>query len=126
MKFYSIFGKTAYWALIVASLGYWGANTSPTQAAPIDAASEELSAATDAIAANEIAEKLEATPLVNQASVVESTDTSGAFVPTLPSPEAIQAQILPEADDGSLEVSEPNPLESDGIDDSMGQVTNVS
>ncbi len=129
MKFYSIFGKTAYWGLIVATLGCWGANTSPTQAALIDAASEELSTSTDSIAANEIAEKLEATPLANQASVVESTtatDTSGSFVPTLPSPEAIQAQILPEGDDGSLEVSEPNPLESDGIDDSMGQVTNVS
>ncbi len=126
MKFYSIFGKTAYWGLIVATLGCWGVNTSPTQAAPLDTASEELSTSTDSIAANEIAEKLEATPLANQASVVESTDTSGAFVPTLPSPEAIQAQILPEGDSGSLEVSGSNPLESDGIDDSMGQVTNVS
>lgn len=130
MKYNSIFGKTAYWALIVATLGCWVANSSPTQAAPIDASSEELSASTDAIAANEIApEKLEAAPLVNQASVTESTistDTSGAFSPTFPSPEAIQAQILPEADSTSLEVTEPIPLESVGVEDSMGQVTNVS
>ena len=130
MKYYSIFGKTAYWGLIVATLGCWVANSSPIQAAPIDASSKELSVSTDSLTANEIAaEKLEVSGLANQAYVAESTtatDPLGTFVLKLPSPEAIQAQVLPEGDSSSLEVSQPNPLESDGIDDSMGQVTNVS
>ncbi|HBE21536.1 MAG TPA: porin [Cyanobacteria bacterium UBA11149] len=136
MKFYAIVGKTAYWALIFAILGCWGANASPVEAAPVETASEELSESADGIpdtitATDRAAEKLEVGILTSQGNLTTlttatDTDKSGASVANLSLPETIQAQVLPEGDDSSLEQSQTNLLESDSPDDSMDQVTNVS